>query len=1216
MGQIIGGAAKPKRCNLHNLSSFNTPAAGEFIIISSDNSMNEAGQGRFDCYVVGDGSTAASSLLLQTIEKDFRIDGTLVRKWVYALIAENGDVLHYSFSANTGIGFRIQNAGNTWQSTITIQSGTTSRSGEIQLEAGLYTITVLYGNLNNASFYVDKYAHKVYGNIEYLRNSLPTKILSTNYDGSTKIVSNSQSVGSAINIVASSYSSNGYVKALVKKGEKIRINSNSLTGVNIPAYAFTDLNLLVVEKGGNTPLTIDVVAPNDGFVFVNVNVTTEYAAIFRIDGLADYEARIANTESLSQEIYDGYLALEPMAGIISLSGDMFETGNLDGSTGQPISASNVIRTKDFITSYPNASLTYSFTSGYRFNILWYGADYGFKGKASTGWLTAGGTATIPSDAKYIKFVIASASGSSATPVFADTSLVVSSDKVPTPTRAASEASVSGLDAQIEGVSASVDDIRENYLALKDTTAEIPLSSDMFERGTLNWNTGETSSTGVGVVLRTKDYIEVGNGATIAYSFANGLRFNLLWYDSNHGYIGLIINNWITTAGSVTLPSNAKYIKILIANAVGETEPPVFGDTSLVVTSNKIPVTTRAAAEEKVEAYNERITYTEAAIKDIYDNYLALKPANGYIQLTSEMFEGGNLDGNTGLPISSDIVIRSINPIPTMEGAQLNYSFANGYRFNIFWYDKDNGFIGRAGAGWFTTNGSAVAPVGTAFIKFVIASASGSSTAPVFEDVNLVVESDKIPTHTRAAADDSSESFVRPIYAPSPQLPANADENSDFNAETITTSALYAAYDSLVDGTPKPASQVFASVGYANKNSEEAFDASGVTKLRTYVFTRRNRYAWKSANKLFAWKTGSTIYYIDSCSPRIGDAIYSDVSRTLSGKTVSSYTAATSSLTTSDSQTLTRDSASDVAADIVWSKTFLKLDGTDSTIAVFNREGTSIGTASVTDTTHISINNKTYERCESQDYHTDNIGTIFLWANEHGPQSDPYEPAIILYRLAEQLCHGSGNDFISFLKNYYKVVLLPVANPWGMDRYASAGGANTSRNNYNGVNINRNYNTIGWASQSDNDKGSYAGDQPETQYIMNQCVAFDSDVAIDIHCLSYTTANNEGRCHYEGYAQSDVYNEIIKNTMLGYGLGYTSYGNATPDSAARGCDWLYAEGISGGLIEMNAGDYASAYNGKQHSGYIVEADFTLLLNTIRLWMIGTEQNPNFDKYTYR
>lgn len=67
MGQIVSAAAKPKRCNANQLSQVPTPAAGEHILVSSDNSMNAAGQGNFDFYIVGNGTTAATALELHRI---------------------------------------------------------------------------------------------------------------------------------------------------------------------------------------------------------------------------------------------------------------------------------------------------------------------------------------------------------------------------------------------------------------------------------------------------------------------------------------------------------------------------------------------------------------------------------------------------------------------------------------------------------------------------------------------------------------------------------------------------------------------------------------------------------------------------------------------------------------------------------------------------------------------------------------------------------------------------------------------------------------------------------------------------------------------------------------------------------------------------------------------------------------------------------------------
>jgi len=83
MGQIVSAAAKPKRCNISQLSQLGTPAAGEYILVSSDNSMNAAGQGNFDCCIVGDGTTAAVSLEVHWLYErtDFELRGEFSRTY-------------------------------------------------------------------------------------------------------------------------------------------------------------------------------------------------------------------------------------------------------------------------------------------------------------------------------------------------------------------------------------------------------------------------------------------------------------------------------------------------------------------------------------------------------------------------------------------------------------------------------------------------------------------------------------------------------------------------------------------------------------------------------------------------------------------------------------------------------------------------------------------------------------------------------------------------------------------------------------------------------------------------------------------------------------------------------------------------------------------------------------------------------------------------------
>lgn len=64
MGQIRGTKAKISACNIRSLSSFGIPYAGMHILVSTDNSAMEDGNGNFDAYVVGDGKTAATELPL------------------------------------------------------------------------------------------------------------------------------------------------------------------------------------------------------------------------------------------------------------------------------------------------------------------------------------------------------------------------------------------------------------------------------------------------------------------------------------------------------------------------------------------------------------------------------------------------------------------------------------------------------------------------------------------------------------------------------------------------------------------------------------------------------------------------------------------------------------------------------------------------------------------------------------------------------------------------------------------------------------------------------------------------------------------------------------------------------------------------------------------------------------------------------------------------
>lgn len=118
MGQIIGSAAKPKRCNISKLSQLGTPAAGEYILVSSDNSMNSAGQGNFDCYIVGNGTTAATELELH---KTNEVDG-INRTVTFQVVAGNTGqtaIIYGSFPSGV-YGITVENVDTTNSGTFAI----------------------------------------------------------------------------------------------------------------------------------------------------------------------------------------------------------------------------------------------------------------------------------------------------------------------------------------------------------------------------------------------------------------------------------------------------------------------------------------------------------------------------------------------------------------------------------------------------------------------------------------------------------------------------------------------------------------------------------------------------------------------------------------------------------------------------------------------------------------------------------------------------------------------------------------------------------------------------------------------------------------------------------------------------------------------------------------------------------------------------------------
>ena len=238
---------------------------------------------------------------------------------------------------------------------------------------------------------------------------------------------------------------------------------------------------------------------------------------------------------------------------------------------------------------------------------------------------------------------------------------------------------------------------------------------------------------------------------------------------------------------------------------------------------------------------------------------------------------------------------------------------------------------------------------------------------------------------------------------------------------------------------------------------------------------------------------------------------------------------------------------------------------------------------------------------------DYYATIYIGANEHGPQSDPREPAIVVARLFKDLCEGNAKTqrFLNLIKKYYKIVCIPVINPWGFNK--SDGG----RNNANNVNINRNYPTPAWDSIADVDKGSAPASEVETQYVINTISSFNAKIALDLHCLGYTNSANDMKCHYSGYIKDKFKINDIQNLMKrDYNLVCTSYGNGDYNTYANGSAYFRYIGIDGLLLEFQAQDGATGgLDTVQHDAFILEADYTFMLRILN-YLISV-YNPDLD-----
>ena len=440
-----------------------------------------------------------------------------------------------------------------------------------------------------------------------------------------------------------------------------------------------------------------------------------------------------------------------------------------------------------------------------------------------------------------------------------------------------------------------------------------------------------------------------------------------------------------------------------------------------------------------------------------------------------------------------------------------------------------------------------------------------------------------------------------IFAPSPQMAAN-NSGSDFNAETCQSTDILSYFDDLCST-------------YPNYITGELMgkDESGSYDIKRYVLSKRYYNAWCKQNypKMYAWVNGSVVIYSTSVSPRINDTLYS------TPYIGTSYGTVTAVDTTNQTRTInglafTHDPSQDVAPTLVYT-TVIREASNAIDNGIYNVSKSRVGTlSSIAGTKLTDANGSVYNRYPFGDRNKDmdEPMVVTIGANEHGPDPDPRMCAIICARLAKDLCEckNSGNEMLKYLKNNVTLVILPVINPYGFNLGESTP-KGTGYYNYNGVNINRNYDCPGFGLETNAGPcGEYGGSENETQYFMNTLAEPNSMVGISIHALGHRTEGEfngvpNTLCHYQGNGfDAEKIKTIAEVMKCNYNSNFTSYNTAPLETTAKSPTYITKVGAKGGIIEMQPmeGDTLNFL-----TAWTMEANYTLLLECIYMWLTDAQ-----------
>lgn len=453
--------------------------------------------------------------------------------------------------------------------------------------------------------------------------------------------------------------------------------------------------------------------------------------------------------------------------------------------------------------------------------------------------------------------------------------------------------------------------------------------------------------------------------------------------------------------------------------------------------------------------------------------------------------------------------------------------------------------------------------------------------------------------------------ISEVFAPSPQLPADGSATADFNGDrdSITAEQIYAKIDELLNLYPR-----FITKEVMGK------DESGTHDWCRYTLSKRAYDAWQKPNypPMYAWVNGSTVIYSVSVSPRIGDTMYTTKYVGTAKGTVTAVSNANQTRTVGG-VVYTRDKTKDVEPTLVYTETayspYFSSNYAGWKNGIYDSTKAKISTISSIDNgTMTGANGGTYTRYPLGDRNSkfEELPAIVIGGNEHGTGGDPATPAMINARMIKDLCEckNADNPLLNLLKNEYMMVFCPVVNPWGLHK------DNKDYYNSNGVNLDRNFDTIGWVPQAEEPSnfptGDYGGSENETQYFMNTLVASKCKIAMCNHSYGHGIDSKTGEavsggiCSYMFGRNKSKYTEsllkIAEVMASNYNLVFNDNGEAPPENWAKTRSYFEWIGVDGIALEINSRDgFVTDPNnvaqGKQFTARVMEAGYTQLLQAL-------------------